>query len=479
MRIYSQPLNWNVAPIVEGHCKINARFRPRFGWIDYLRESRIQYLLGNPSRLGLFKIFFKMLSHDLSTHPIATLRYFFMTLIIEISDDQISLLKTIAFQSQKSLWISRTAIMGGVDSNEIDETLEYDFYRCSKFTEMRIWKSQLSPKKFNALNILNNGNWKVINLKESQPKFNENLEFTELKNVAIHHGHCVTQNGFFFPLDTTSLSPNFSWPSAFPKRFKDRVVLLQTQKREVLTTAIFIGYSKSWYHFIVEYLPRYLEIPLKFRAFPVILPSGVLPQIRQMLGSFGFPNLVETKLFTEIAVSRLLTVTDFRNINSHHPRDRSSDILRLKQKFTDLPSSNVELNQTISRNIILVRPKHLFRQIENIDELVKDMVKIGYKAVYLERLSFLEQVALMQQCKFLIAESGAALTSLLFSSSTITVLELEQFSTKSDNFWESYCQILSHKHSKLMSIGKLTKTLRRRYFINREEVIRATRVLEN
>ena len=479
MRIYSQPLNWNVAPIVEGHCKIDTRFRPRFGWIDYYRETRIQYLFGNPSRLGLLKVFFKMLSHDLSIHPIATLRYFFMTLIIEISDDQISLLQTLAFQNQKSLWISRTAIMGGIDSKEIDETLEYDFFSCSKFTEMRSWKSQLSPKKFNTLNILNNGKWQVITLKEFQPKLNENLEFTAFENVAIHHGHCVTQNGFFLPLDTTSLSPNFSWPSALPKRFKGRVMLLQTQKREVLTTAIFIGYSKSWYHFIVEYLPRYLEIPLKFRAFPVILPSGVLPQIRQMLGSFGFLNLVETNLFTEIAVSRLLTVTDFRNVNSHSPRDRSSDILRLKQNFADLSSSKVASNQTISRNIILVRSKHLFRQIENIDELVNHLVKIGYEAVYLERLSFFEQVDLMQQCKFLIAESGAALTSLLFSSSTIRVLELEQFSTKSDNFWESYCQILSHNHSKLVSIRKLTKSLRRRYFINCEEVISATRVLEN
>jgi len=479
LRIYCQPLNWKVAPLVEGNFKINSRFRPRFGWIDYYRETKIQYLFGNPSRLGLLKIFFKMLGHDLSVHPITTLRYFILTFVIEISDDQVFSLQSVVFRNQQSLWISRAAILGGVNSKKIDETLEYDFFRGSKFTDMRIWKTQNSPTHFNASNFLNSGDWKAIQLKASTQTFTENLEFTVFKNVTVHHGYCVTQNEFFLPLDTTSLSAHFSWPSALPKKFNDQVVLLQTRKREVVTVAIFIGYTSSWFHFIVEYLPRYLEIPLKFRAFSVILPSGVLPQIRQMLGLFGFSNLIETDLFTEIAVSRLLTVTDFRNINSHHPKDRRADILRLKQHFAHLFSSREQLKSTASRKIVFIRSKQLFRQIENIDELVNHLTKIGYEAVYPERLSFLEQFALMQQCKFLISESGAAMTSVLFSTSKIRVLELEQFCEKSDNFWETYCRILSHEHLKLMSFRRLTTKLRRKYFINCEEVLSAVRVLEN
>lgn len=478
MRIYSQPLSLRVAPIQNGSSLIKTKFQPRLGWIDYYRETKLQYLFSNQSFLGRLKISLNMLLHDLINHTSATLRFFFFSFILDVDEKELSSINQLIFENNKSLWISRNAVLGGIDSEQIDETLEYDFFRRSKSFEIRIWKSQNSPNKLNLKNILNNSKWKVICLKELNRPFSKTIEYREFTNVRIHHGQCVTQDEFLVPLDDKYMLSNHSWPSINPKRLKNNIVLLNTTRIEEISTAIFIGYSKSWFHFIIEFLPRYLEIPKNLRKYPLILPSGVLPQISQMLRSFGFLNLIETAPFTEIYVSRLLTVTDFRQINSYHPKSRADDILRLRQHFSSVSDLGLKFEKGKSRKIVFARSKQLFRQVENMDELVKQLTKKGYEVINPESLSFIEQVKLMQQCKILVAESGAALTSLLFSQSSISVLELEQFSTESDGFWESYCRILSHSHLKLSSNKRITKHLRHKYFVNCDTVMKTLSNLE-
>ena len=478
MRIYSQPLSLRVAPIKNGSSLIKTKFQPRLGWIDYYRETKLQYLFTNQSFLGRLKICSIMLLHDLINHPSATLRFFFFSLILDVDEKALSSIKQIIFENDKSLWISRNAVLGGIDSEQIDETLEYDFFRRSKSFEIRIWKSQNSPKKLNLKNILNNSKWKVICVKELKRPFSETIEYREFNNVRIHHGQCVTQDEFLVPLDDKYMLSNYSWPSTNPKRLKNDIVLLNTTRVEEISTAIFIGYSKSWFHFIIEFLPRYLAIPKNMRKYPVILPSGVLPQISQMLHFFGFLNLIETAQFTEINVSRLLTVTDFRQISSYHPKSRAADILKLKQHFSSVPDLGLKSKKVKSRKIVFARSKQLFRQVENMDELIEQLSMKGYEVINPESLSFIEQVNLMRQCKILVAESGAALTSLLFSQPSISVLELERFSLGSDGFWESYCRILSHSHLKLSTHKKSANKLRRKYFVNCEAVMKTLINLE-
>jgi tetratricopeptide (TPR) repeat protein/capsular polysaccharide biosynthesis protein len=64
------------------------------------------------------------------------------------------------------------------------------------------------------------------------------------------------------------------------------------------------------------------------------------------------------------------------------------------------------------------------RQVINEDEVTKLLSKLGFKTVFLEKMTVLEQVALFANAKVIISPHGSSLTNLVFCSPGATVVEL-------------------------------------------------------
>lgn len=427
------------------------KYRLRFGWVNYFIEAKLQYLFSDPSLMGILKEMFKMLLSDLVQHPLRTLKYGLLSLELE-SDVIQGIALSIENSNQKmKYWVSRQAILGNFPYRYLDARIDFDFFRDSKITSLRIWQTDLSPTKITAETVLKQNNWTVDDYSIANIVEEPTLEVLQLKDVTIHHGTTISQNNVIFPLDFSQIGLASAWPNDKPIQFRERLMLLNTSAIGSLSCATFIGHSQNWYHFIIEFIPRYLMIPKNMRNNPVIIPREMHKQMKELLSTMGFTNFFEISTFDRLHVKKLFTVRDFRFHNSPEPKFRSYDIQKLQEVFSKL---NTRESTSLLRGqdkVCIARPKHLFRQISNIDSFFQALSRKGFSIFYPEALEFRQQLELFRNASFVIGESGAALTSLIFSKKFTKVLEIQNSSKNPDTFWQDYCGILELSHQKVMS----------------------------
>jgi hypothetical protein len=100
------------------------------------------------------------------------------------------------------------------------------------------------------------------------------------------------------------------------------------------------------------------------------------------------------------------------------------------------------------------------RQIINEDEILPIIIKHGFTIFYPEKFSFLEQVAVFVNVKYLIGTHGSGLTNLLFMNKYSSVLELHKNKTNELNhpsplFWYMAAALeISYFHQLCETYGK-------------------------
>jgi capsular polysaccharide biosynthesis protein len=62
-----------------------------------------------------------------------------------------------------------------------------------------------------------------------------------------------------------------------------------------------------------------------------------------------------------------------------------------------------------------------------------------------------EQILTFNNAEVVVAQSGAALTSLLFCKRKVSVIELKPFAVRNIVFWETFSQILGINHAVILS----------------------------
>jgi capsular polysaccharide biosynthesis protein len=94
---------------------------------------------------------------------------------------------------------------------------------------------------------------------------------------------------------------------------------------------------------------------------------------------------------------------------------------KLVSHFQENLKTNFGERIYISRN----RPdKDVLRKVTNEQELVSMLAKYGFKTVYMEKFSFLEQISISSNAKFIIASHGAGITNTMFAKKNCHLLEL-------------------------------------------------------
>ena len=68
--------------------------------------------------------------------------------------------------------------------------------------------------------------------------------------------------------------------------------------------------------------------------------------------------------------------------------------------------------------------KNIGRQVANEKELVTMLAQHGFKTVYMENFSFLEQLSISHFAQFIVAPHGAGVTNLMFAKENSHLLEL-------------------------------------------------------
>lgn len=445
VRVIAQPMSFKPMRVqfqsLDSKLVFGGKLKLKFGWLYYFRESKLKYFFSNATSLGIAKEALKMLLHDLRYRTLATVMFFFLVWEFRIHEGEFDLIVVDVDGELSPIWVSRQAILGDVKSALIDETIDYDFYRKVSVIQIRIWSTSITPSIFKPWKSIPNASIyqrRIMDTKEQNPT---KLQLFEVHNAAVHHGKIVSQDNTLLPLSIADFANANSWPSDSSIIFKGQAHVLDCKHQIELEEAVFLGTSNNWYHFMVEYMPRYFFIPQSHREIPTLIPKNTPFQFIELLTIIGFRNLIKTESFELIKLKNLTSVFDFRYSNPFDFLSRRADLLMLQAFF-----ANLEVPFQASMNyerILILRPTSTFRQMKNAKEVCKALTELGFFTIYPEQLSFSQQLTLFRNAKLIVAQSGAALTSLLFNKKDSLTIELGDWDQSQEQyFWRNFAKVL-------------------------------------
>ena len=95
------------------------------------------------------------------------------------------------------------------------------------------------------------------------------------------------------------------------------------------------------------------------------------------------------------------------------------------------------------------------RGLKNERELLSRLEPLGFKKVYLEKLSFLEQVQLFAQAEYVVGVHGAGFSNIVFCPQDVVIIEIFNQDWLSPTYWGISQHLKQTHHCVLSDMGKL------------------------
>jgi hypothetical protein len=271
-----------------------------------------------------------------------------------------------------------------------------------------------------------------------------NYYLQELEKAEIYHGTCLVIGDKYVPLSSKISALNAAWPDESPTTFDGKFYLLKSNNTKYIEKANFTGHSNSWFHFIIEYLPCLLKIPPLNRTEPLILPRGCPEQIKEIIRKIGFTDIFELKPFESIKIDKLTVCLDYKNPS--FSSFKNSEIKWLREEIYSLLNDGEDKSVYAFEKIYLKRNVNLLRDVINREKIEDFLSANNFKVIDPTNLTLDEQFNLMNNAQIVVAESGAAITSLIFSKNKIRLVELRTHRKIDRNFWKEFAIELGHSY---------------------------------
>jgi len=189
---------------------------------------------------------------------------------------------------------------------------------------------------------------------------------------------------------------------------------------------IHYGWSKNYYHWMCETLPRFYSLKIKYPKNKAILPKEYLnvPFINNTIRLLDIEYvLINTGLFNRFA--NLKTVLASPPVPEI---DVEAQIMLREEILKRILKNEQNIRH---EKIYISRQKAKRRKIINEEDVIAVLKKHNYKVIIAEELSFTEQVVLFSNAKAMIGLHGAGLTNIMFMPFDSKVMEIR------NNDWSS------------------------------------------
>lgn len=205
--------------------------------------------------------------------------------------------------------------------------------------------------------------------------------------------------------------------------------VIRFDKSEEIKKGIFLGGngSSNYYHWIVEILAKleYLsKLPKHYQEYPLLISEDVvqIPSFKDTLDLFAKGHQV-------IALSKELSYVVDELIYINSPNNLPFNLVgnqKFKSTYVTIDSLSIDYLRKIGLQAALRTPEltsypkkiFLARKIGgrnyNQDEVFNYISVFGFTKVYMEDLSFLEQVRTVHHADVIVGPTGAAWTNLIF-----------------------------------------------------------------
>lgn len=194
-------------------------------------------------------------------------------------------------------------------------------------------------------------------------------------------------------------------------------------------------YSKAFYHWVAETLPRIFLLTLLHPGGVKIVFPGILSEIPYVRDSLTLFPEVQVTYLSKSKVSRFQELGWVSPMGE--PYQFNPTLMRqLRRRFATLLGSEARPGW---RRTYISRAKANRRVVKNEQELEKVLAQFGFETRYMEELTLKEQMTICSESQILLGLHGAGLANMLFLPAGAFVIELRR-----DNGWASCFYRMAH-----------------------------------
>ncbi len=177
-------------------------------------------------------------------------------------------------------------------------------------------------------------------------------------------------------------------------------------------------------HWLTAHLPKILLLRERGGLEEIMLPRERTPTMDGSLRMLG----LDPDAFRTFDHERPLEIAELTFVQNDRFRP---ELLRMVQAAFAASAES----PTPHRRVFVSRGKAARRNLVNEDEIWTTLEKAGFERVYMEDLSFEDQVLLMRETAILVGPHGAGLTNMIFCSPGADVVEIADLSFPNPNFY--------------------------------------------
>ena len=283
---------------------------------------------------------------------------------------------------------------------------------------------------------------KYINLLPDQEYSQFVLELP--MGVVVNEGGILTEDGYILE-DTQTMNrdqhglkkENRDLNSENPMFFEGRLAVISSPG------------SENWYHWLLEILPRLMVLVESGIEYDKIYINRLEQewQKKSLKAVLDFLNISEDKLLiinTDCAVkASVLVVPSVPFIPSKGTPLPSWMVDKLRKIFLDNKSD--EKRSESYEKIYISRANASIRRLANEEELTKELKKLGFKILHLEKLSPHEQARIFNEARVIIGPHGSGFANLIFTNKDYMLIEIDNNYDISEprSFYKRLTQITS------------------------------------
>lgn len=233
------------------------------------------------------------------------------------------------------------------------------------------------------------------------------------------------------------------------------VHLLRALTAEKISKSLWItdNWSRNYYHWLTDAMPRLYVATRHYADAEVVLPSifETIGYTHQSLEPF---NLKEIRILKEkqcARVDKLLIPTYVA-----HTGNYNDEIIR---KVGRLYREYFGASTSLGRRIYISRSKAPVRKILNESEILPVLSRYGFEIFHCENLSFKQQVKLLSEASILTGPHGAGFVNMMFMAEGATVLEIHPKDQKINTCYFSMASAFNHSYFYMLADTTSPSTL--------------------
>lgn len=444
-------------------------------------HTRLQYLESNLSRLSHLKIVVTKLIKDFGLFPREVFYFLFFRYVSELQlDDRFEFspeLNLCRKNKKVEIWISRQAQLAGIFSRKRDQDIEWDMFRRAQGSRGYLLSVLETTKEGQEIDSDEKSYLPRLTPTEIENVLvpqNASYQIHMLKDVIVDRLNLVVQKNVVFPVHNFDFHEEVSRPTSllFSKGQKTFYYKFDSTGEKVVDMVTMIPYSTNWYHFLIEGLPCFLLNQSNLVAGPILLPEDSPRNIVEVVKRCSGFNPVFLHPHQRIVVSKLQIIQEWRFRERFNFDERTSDLSLLVdalQRIFVYANNLSFLPRDESKQVVFMsRPHGLFRQLGNLEEVLNEFSKSGFENIEPSTLTIDTVAQKLNKANIVIAETGAALTNLLFCKKGTKVIEIQPPGVDVE-FWQNFTKKLDLDHY-VIPAGKAWFGLRSSHYLPIEDV---------